>query len=75
MTFGEIWNGGPLPAISNDLYLPIAEEIAERMDMPGDEIIQGDPWEVRIPTNLVKLRNDDSLPKWQKDANNNWIEQ
>lgn len=75
MTFGEIWDGGPLPAISNDLYLPIANELAERLDQPGDEIPQGDPWEVRIPTNLVKLRNDDSLPKWQKDANNNWVEQ
>ena len=59
----------------NDLYLPIANELAERLDQPGDEIPQGDPWEVRIPTNLVKLRNDDSLPKWQKDANNNWVEQ
>jgi hypothetical protein len=75
MTFGETWNGGPLPAISNELYLPIADELAERLDQPGDEIPQGDPWEVRIPTNLVKLRSDDSLPKWQKDANNNWIEQ
>ncbi len=75
MTFGEVWNGGPLPAISNELYLPIADELAERLDQLGDEIPHGDPWEVRIPTNLVKLRSDDSLPKWQKDANNNWIEQ
>jgi hypothetical protein len=75
MTFGEIWNGGPLPAISTDLYLPIADELAERLDQPGDEIPQGDPWEVRVPTSLVKLRSDDALPKWKKDANNNWIEQ
>ncbi|RAJ08009.1 hypothetical protein [Arenibacter echinorum] len=75
LTFGEIWNGGPLPAISSDLYLPIADEIAERLDRPGDEIPQGDPWEVRIPTNLVKLRADDSLPTWKKDATGNWIEQ
>lgn len=74
MTFGEIWNGGPLPPISNDLYLPIAEEIAQRLDRSEDEIPQGEPWEVRVPTNLIKLRNDDSLPKWEKDVNNNWIE-
>lgn len=72
MTFGEVWNGGPLPAISSDLYLPIADELAERLDRPGDEIPQGDPWEVRIPTNLVKLRADDELPSWTKDANGNW---
>lgn len=73
MTFGETWNGGPLPAISNELYLPIADELAERLDQPGDEIPQGDPWEVRIPTNLVKLRADDQLPKWAKDVNGNWV--
>lgn len=74
MTFGEIWNGGPLPAISSDLYLPIADELAERLGKPGYEIPQGDPWEVRVPTNLVKLRADDKLPTWHKDTNGNWIE-
>jgi hypothetical protein len=74
MTFGEIWNGGPLPAISSDLYLPIADEIAERLDRPGDEIPQGDPWEVSVPTNLVKLRPDDQLPRWEKDEDGNWNE-
>lgn len=74
MTYGEIWNGGPLPAISNPLYLPIADEIAERLDRPGDEIPQGDPWLVRIPTTLVHLRADDKLPKWQQDANGDWVE-
>ncbi len=73
-TYGEIWNGGPLPSISNPLYLPIADEIAERLDMPGDEIPEGDPWLVRIPTTLVKLRDDDKLPKWKKDASSEWVE-
>lgn len=74
MTYGEVWNGGPLPAISNPLYLPIADEIAERLDRPGNEIPEGDPWLVRIPTTLVHLRADDKLPKWQQDANGNWVE-
>ena len=74
LTFGETWNGGPLPAIANPLYLPIADEIAERLDQPGDEIAQGDPWTVRIPTRLVKLRADDKLPKWQKNAAGEWVE-
>lgn len=75
MTYGEVWNGGPLPAISNPLYLPIADEIAERLDRPGDEIPQGDPWLVRIPTTLVHLRADDKLPKWRQDANGDWVEE
>ena len=74
-TFGEIWNGGPLPAISNPLYLPIADEIAERLDRPGDEIPQGDPWLVRIPTTLVHLRADDQLPRWHQDATGEWVEE
>jgi hypothetical protein len=73
MTYGEPWNGGPLPAISNPLYLPIADEIAERLDRPGDEIPQGDPWLVRIPTTLVHLRPDDKLPGWQKQADGTWM--
>lgn len=74
MTYGEVWNGGPLPTISNPLYLPIADEIAERLDRPGDEFPQGDPWLVRIPTTLVHLRADDKLPMWQQDADGNWVE-
>jgi hypothetical protein len=75
MTYGELWNGGPLPPISSPLCLPIADEIAERLDRPGDEIPQGDPWQVRIPTTLVHLRPDDKLPSWAQDANGNWIPQ
>ncbi|MEZ4499187.1 MAG: hypothetical protein R2839_03780 [Thermomicrobiales bacterium] len=75
MVTGDIWNGGPLPTISNPLYLPIADEIAERLDRPGDEIPQGDPWTVRIPTTLVHLRPDDKLPKWTQDpATGEWVE-
>ena len=74
LTFGEVWNGGPLPTISNPLYLPIADEIAERLDRPGDEVPQGEPWEVRVPTNLVKLRPDDKLPKWEKNEDGKWVE-
>ena len=74
MTFGELWHGGPLPAISSPLYLPIADEIAERLDRPGDEIPQGDPWLVRVPTTLVKLRADDELPQWTQNAAGEWVE-
>jgi hypothetical protein len=74
MTYGEVWNGGPLPAISNPLYLPIADEIAERLERLGEEFPEGDPWLVRIPTTLVHLRADDKLPKWQQDSNGNWVE-
>jgi hypothetical protein len=73
MTVGEPWLGGPLPPITSPLYLPIAQEIAERLDRPGNEIPQGDPWEVRLPTTLVRLRPDGELPRWQQDENGHWV--
>lgn len=74
METGEIWNGGPLPAISDDLYLAIADEIAERLKRPGKEFPQGDPWEVTLPTDLVHLRADDELPEWTQKPNGEWEE-
>ncbi len=75
INFGEPWMGGPLPAITSPLFLPIADELAERLEKPGDEFPEGEPWEVRLPTSLVKLRADNSLPAWSRDANGDWIQQ
>jgi hypothetical protein len=63
---GEIWNGGPPPDISDSTYVPIVKEIQEAQGAPGDEVPTGEPWLVRLPTTLVKLRADDALPAWQK---------
>jgi hypothetical protein len=75
LTIGELWMGGPLPTISSPLYLPIADEIAERLDRPGDEFPEGDPWEVRIATNLVFLREQATLPSWTKQTDGTWTPQ
>jgi len=73
--FGEPWFGGSLPAISDEIYLPIADELAERLGRPGDEIPVGEAWSVRVPTTLVRLRADDQLPTWQKQPDGSWVEQ
>ena len=39
--FGDPWLGGSLPAISDDTYLPIATEIAEKLGRPGNEVPVG----------------------------------
>src|SRR5262249_46576653 len=39
----RFWNGGPLPTTSSPLYLPIADEIAERLAQPGDQGPPGGP--------------------------------
>ncbi len=69
---GLLWDGGDPPDISSSLYLPIVQEVAEAEQKPGDEIPVGDPWDVRVPTQLIKLRLDDSLPKWKK-VGNDWV--
>lgn len=75
LMWGELWDGGPLPTISSPLFLPIADEIAERLGRPGDEQPEGKPWPVRLPTTLVHLRADDKLPKWKQDAaTGEWVE-
>jgi hypothetical protein len=63
---GEIWNGGPPPDITSSLYVPIIKEIQEATDAPGSEKPVGEPWEVRLPTTLLRLRPNDDLPTWQK---------
>lgn len=65
---GQVWSGGPVPDVTSPEYVSIITEIKERTDAPGDEIAVGDPWEVRLPTQLVKLRKSPSLPAWQKGA-------
>ncbi|MEW2332178.1 hypothetical protein AB0880_30805 [Micromonospora chersina] len=70
---GDPWEGGPLPTISDDTYLPIADEIAERLGMPGTEVPAGEPWEVRVPTSLLHLRTAEGLPRWTRQADGHWV--
>ncbi|XXF75333.1 hypothetical protein P2318_19925 [Myxococcaceae bacterium GXIMD 01537] len=63
---GQVWSGGPVPDVTSPQYVSIITEIKERTEAPGDEIPVGEPWEVRLPTQLVKLRNTPTLPTWQK---------
>ncbi|WP_437676866.1 hypothetical protein [Sorangium sp. So ce131] len=72
---GEIWNGSDLPEVTSPLYVNIIEEIKERDKAPGTEVAQGDPWDVRLPTTLIKLREQSSLPEWQKDGSGRWVPQ
>jgi hypothetical protein len=59
---GRVWAGGPLPQIGEDLYLPFYEEQKAQLGSPDNEVPYSDPWEVRVPTTLIKLRQDDRVP-------------
>jgi hypothetical protein len=70
---GEVWNGGDLPKITSPLYVSIIEEIRERDKAPGKEIAEGDPWDVRLPTTLVRLTGTPKLPEWKKNPQGEWV--
>jgi hypothetical protein len=79
LQWGQVWKGGDVPPITSADYLPIVEEIKAADDAPEGETPEGDPWEVRVPTDLVKLRTDGKLPGWKLpgskvpiDPNWNW---
>lgn len=63
---GKIWEGGVPPDISGSTYLPIVKEIQQSQGAPEGEVPVGEPWLVRLPTTLVRLRPNDDLPKWKK---------
>jgi hypothetical protein len=69
METGAIPEDGELGDLHSDLYLPLIQEIVGH-DAAEDGVPYGEPWEVRLPTTLVKVRADGSLPKWKpsKDA-------
>lgn len=70
---GEIWNGQDAPPdVTSPLYVSIVQEMRERTGDFDNETPVGTPWDVRLPTTLVKLRADDSLPTWQKQADGTW---
>lgn len=62
---GEIWNGGESPTINNNLYVSIVDEMIEAADADlANAAPQGDPWEIKLPTELVRLQEDSALPDW-----------
>jgi hypothetical protein len=73
LTTGEIWMGGELPDIDSSLYLPIVEELKEQLGAPGEERRVDEPWHVTIPTSLIRLRPDGSLPQWTKNEKGEWV--
>ncbi len=69
----EPWNGGELPTITDELYLPFVEEHKAQLGAPGEEVPVGEPWPVVVPTNLVYLKDSAELPRWE-EVDGEWVE-
>jgi hypothetical protein len=56
------WNGGPAPGLDSPLYVPIHQELREQQDDLNGAVPYGDAWNVIVPTRLVYLQQDATLP-------------
>lgn len=61
---GEIWGGDDVPDLRSVSapYVDIAKEIREQQGNPSDQPVVEDEWDVKLPTSLVMLQADASLP-------------
>jgi hypothetical protein len=64
--YGEIWDGNDPPLRGDDLYVPVVDEIETNLGkFTSDGVPYPDgaqPWEVRIPTDLVLVENLEEVP-------------
>lgn len=61
---GEIWMGEEIPDMFSDFYVSIIEEIKARNLAPGKEVCISE-WDVKLPTTLIMLKEDEKLPDWK----------
>jgi hypothetical protein len=61
---GAIWNGGEPPSLKDPMFRSIAEELRDQTDDLSNAVAEGAPWEVVLPTTLVWLQPDATLPSF-----------
>ena len=64
---GEIWMGEEVPDMFSEYYVSIISEIKARNFAPDAEVVVSE-WDVTLPTTLVVLKDDDTLPEWKTSA-------
>jgi hypothetical protein len=61
---GAIWNGGTPPHLDDPLFISIVEELKAATDDLEGAVPEGEPWAVKVPTSLVYLQHDATLPDY-----------
>jgi len=61
---GAIWNGGSPPRLNDPMYISLADELRGQSDDLANAVAEGDPWQVVLPTTLVYLQKDSTLPTY-----------
>jgi hypothetical protein len=72
---GVIWEGhDEPPSIGDPTYLSIIDQLKEQSGEELDKPIPvGEPWEIRVPTSLIRLKRDATLPSWHKVEGEDWV--
>ena len=71
MLNGTIPSTADLLAVTTGLYVPFYVELMGTDGAPDAAVSYGDPpleWELRVPTTLVKVRTDNTLPRWKQQV-------
>lgn len=63
---GDIWMGEEIPDMFSDYFVSIIDEIKARNAAPGEEVVVAE-WELKLPTTLVMLKDDEKLPEWKPE--------
>ncbi len=58
----RVWQGGDPPTLDSPLYVSLAQELRNQTDDLAGATPEGDPWEYTLPTTLVWLQPDGTLP-------------
>jgi hypothetical protein len=58
----KVWLGGEPPTLESPLYESVAEELRRQTDDLFGATPEGEPWEFKLPTTLVWLQPDSTLP-------------
>ena len=61
---GAIWGGGEPPRLNDPLFISLADELRAQTDDLANATAEGDPWQVILPTTLVYLQKDSTLPTY-----------
>jgi hypothetical protein len=69
---GEIWDGAQPPGVASLDYVALLEETVSA-SRPGSDEPFGEPWQTKLPTSLIRLRDDAALPEWRRDEAGTWV--
>jgi hypothetical protein len=63
----RLWAGGYLGLFNDDDMLAIYADVERGLQIDPPEQV-GEPWEIRVPTNMVMLQEEDTLPVFPVEA-------